>query len=208
MTTSALLLMMFAVTPVRDTVPSAPATDSSVVTDSALQRSAVMTSAAMPPAVSVATDTVPRPRRRSVEVSDAYATRLRIHRIGSYTLVPLFAAQSIAGNQMYQSGGPTPRWAKTVHGVGAGGLAALFTVNTVTGVWNLWDSRSNTQGRTLRLIHSGLMLASDAGFTYAGVKLGPEGTTNFEKRQQHRTVAMISMGSALVGYATMYFGNR
>jgi hypothetical protein len=153
-------------------------------------------------------DTTPRRRPRAVEVSDAYALRLRIHRYASYTMIPLFAAQSIAGNQMYQSGGADPSWAKTMHSVGAGGLAALFTVNTVTGAWNLWESRSVSEGRTARLVHSALMLASDAGFTYAGVKLGPDATRSGAKRQEHRRVAYISMGGALAGYATMLVANR
>jgi hypothetical protein len=153
-------------------------------------------------------DTLPRRRPRAVEVSDAYALRLRIHRYASYTMIPLFAAQSIAGNQMYQSGGADPSWAKTMHSVGAGGLAALFTVNTVTGAWNLWESRSVSEGRTTRLVHSALMLASDAGFTYAGVKLGPDATRSGAKRQEHRRVAFISMGGALAGYATMLVANR
>lgn len=152
-------------------------------------------------------DTV-RARPRAVEVSDAYATRLRIHHYASYALVPLFVAQSVAGNQLYQSGGDDPRWALTLHRVGAGGLATLFTVNTVTGVWNLWESRDVPQGRALRLIHGGLMLASDAGFTYAGVKLGPEATRSGEKRRQHRRVALISMSGALLGYGAMLFGNH
>ena len=153
-------------------------------------------------------DTTPRRRPRVVEVSDGYALRLRIHRYASYTLIPLFAAQSIAGNQMYQSGGADPAWAKSLHRVGAGGLAALFTVNTVTGVWNLWESRGVSDGRTARLAHSALMLASDAGFTYAGVKLGPEATRSGVKRQEHRRVALISMSGALAGYATMLVANR
>ena len=155
-----------------------------------------------------ATDTTPRRRPRAVEVSDGYATRLRIHRYASYTTVPLFAAQSIAGNQMYQSGGSDPAWAKSLHRVGAGGLAALFTVNTVTGVWNLWESRGVTEGRTARLVHSTLMLAADAGFTYAGVKLGPEATRSGVKRREHRRLAIISMSTALTGYATMLVANR
>jgi hypothetical protein len=153
-------------------------------------------------------DTIPRRRPRAVEVSDAYALRLRIHRYASYTTIPLFAAQTIAGNQLYQSGGPNPGWAKSLHSLGAGGLAALFTVNTVTGVWNLWESRGVSEGRTVRLVHSALMLASDAGFTYAGVKLGPEATRSGTKREEHRRVAYISMGGALVGYATMLVANR
>ena len=153
-------------------------------------------------------DTTPRRRPRVVEMSDAYALRLRIHRLASYTMIPLFAAQSIAGNQLYQSGGSDPAWAKSLHGIGAGGLAALFTVNTVTGVWNLWESRGVSDRRTVRLVHSALMLASDAGFTYAGAKLGPEATRSGVKRQEHRRVALISMGSALAGYATMLVANR
>jgi hypothetical protein len=159
-------------------------------------------------AVAVEADTTPRRRPRAVEVSDAYAMRLRIHHYASYATIPLFAAQSIAGNQMYQSGGSDPSWAKSMHSIGAGGLAALFTVNTVTGVWNLWDHRDVSEGRTVRLVHSALMLASDAGFTYAGVKLGPEATRSGVKRQEHRRLALISMGTALVGYGTMLVANR
>ena len=159
-------------------------------------------------ALASASDTTPRRRPRVVEMSDAYALRLRIHRYASYTLLPLFAAQSIAGNQLYQSGGSDPAWAKSLHGIGAGGLAALFTVNTVTGVWNLWESRGVSDRRTVRLVHSALMLASDAGFTYAGVKLGPEATRSGVKRQEHRRVALISMSGALAGYATMLVANR
>jgi hypothetical protein len=155
-----------------------------------------------------AADTTPRRRPRAVEVSDAYALRLRIHRYASYTMIPLFAAQTIAGNQMWQSGSDDPSWAKSMHIVGAAGLGTLFTVNTVTGVWNLWESRGVSEGRTLKLVHSALMLASDAGFAYAGIKLGPDADQSFSKRQEHRRVAYISMGGALAGYATMLFANR
>jgi hypothetical protein len=87
-------------------------------------------------------------------------------------------------------------------------LATLFTVNTVTGVWNLWESRHVPQGRALRFVHAGLMLASDAGFTYAGVKLGPDATRSGAKRQQHKRVALISMSGALLGYGAMLFGQH
>lgn len=165
--------------------------------------------AAPPRAEASVADTVrPRPRPRAVEVSDAYALRLRIHYLASYATIPLFAVQTIAGNQLYRSGGPTPAWASNLHQVGAAGLGALFTVNTVTGVWNLWDSRSVQEDRTLRWIHSGLMLASDAGFTYAGVKLGGEAKNSQSARIQHRRWAYISMSTAMVGYATMLFGHH
>lgn len=163
---------------------------------------------ARPAVVAVAAGDTATRRPRAVEVSDGYARRLRIHRYASYTMIPLFAVQSVAGNQLYQSGSSEPRWAKTLHGVGAGGLGALFAVNTVTGVWNLWESRATTEGRTARLLHAGLMLAADAGFTYAGVKLGPDATRSGAKRVQHRRVATVSMATALAGYATMLIANR
>lgn len=153
-------------------------------------------------------DTIPRRRPRAVEVSDAYELRLRIHRYASYTMIPLFVAQTVAGNQLYQTGGGEPSWAKSMHDIGAGGLAALFTVNTVTGVWNLWESRAVSEGRTAKLVHSALMLASDAGFTYAGVKLGPDAKNSAARRDEHRRVAYISMGGALAGYAVMLVANR
>jgi len=159
-------------------------------------------------AAAIEADTTPRRRPKAVEVSDAYAVRLRIHKYASYATIPLFAAQTIAGNQMYQSGGDDPSWAKSTHSLGAAGLGALFTVNTVTGVWNLWDSRGVSEGRAVRLVHSALMLASDAGFAYAGIKLGPEADRSLAKRQEHRRVAYISMGTALAGYATMLVANR
>jgi hypothetical protein len=159
-----------------------------------------------PVTVAAPADTVRR-RPRAVEVSDAYALRLRIHQLASYTVIPLFVAQTVAGNQLYVNGGPTPSWAKSVHSLGAAALGAVFTVNTVTGAWNLWESRDNETGRTKRLIHSALMLASDAGFTYAGVKLAGDATRTQDGRDRHRRVAYISMGVALAGYGVMLVGN-
>jgi hypothetical protein len=155
-------------------------------------------------------DTVRR-RPRAVEVSDAYEMRLRIHRYAAYTMIPLFVAQSVAGNQLYladQSGSPRPGWAQTTHSLGAAGLGTLFTVNTVTGLWNLWDSRDNEAGRTKRWIHSALLLGSDAGFTWAGIKLASDARNSSSARDQHRRVAYISMGVALAGYAVMLVGDH
>ncbi|MEO7769726.1 MAG: hypothetical protein ABIX19_01770 [Gemmatimonadaceae bacterium] len=148
-------------------------------------------------------DTVPKRRRRSVEVSEWYERRLRIHRYGSYTIYPLFALQAIAGNQLYQDPRTAPDWAKTSHRVGATGLATVFTLNTVTGLWNLWDSRAVEQGRTKRTLHAILMLASDAGFTYAGARLSEDAENSIEKRREHRKWAYGSMATALTGVGLM-----
>ncbi|MEO8334702.1 MAG: hypothetical protein ABI664_07010 [bacterium] len=152
-------------------------------------------------------DTVRR-RRRSIEVGDWYERRLRIHRIGAYAIFPLFAAQAIAGNEIFKDPRTAPDWAKTTHRVGATGLATVFTLNTVTGLWNLWDSRAATQGRTRRTAHALLMLASDAGFTYAGVRLSDQAENSVEKRREHRAWAYGSMATALTGVAVATIGRE
>jgi hypothetical protein len=155
-------------------------------------------------------DTVHR-RARAVEVDDFYELRLRVHRYASYATIPLFVAQTVAGNQLMQadkSGAAKPGWASGVHGAGAAGLGVLFTVNTVTGVWNLWDSRHNDVGRTKRIIHSVLLLAADGGFALAGASGGDDTEGSQASRNRHRDIAYASMGTALVGYSVMLVGGH
>lgn len=154
-----------------------------------------------------ADDTVPR-QRRAIEIGDWYERRLRIHRYGSYAIYPLFALQAIAGNQIFKDSKAAPEWAKTGHRVGATGLAAVFTVNTVTGLWNLWESRSASQDRTRRTAHALLMLASDAGFTYAGARLSEQAETSLDKRKEHRKWAYGSVATALTGVAVITIGRE
>lgn len=189
---------------------------SSVVATGSLPQPAIIPSAAVPndslritllPPLALPADT-PRARPRAVEVSDWYERRLRIHRYLSYTVLPVFAVQYAAGRQLFDKGSTAPEWAKTTHRIGATTLAGVFTVNTVTGVWNLWDSRSVADKRALRYAHAILMLAADAGFTYAGAKLSREAETSLEKRKQHRTIALASIGVSTVSGLMMYFGNR
>src|SRR5450631_3723224 len=52
-------------------------------------------------APSVAGDTTPSRRRKAVEVSDLYEFRLKIHYLASYATIPIFAAQAIVGQQLY-----------------------------------------------------------------------------------------------------------
>ena len=86
-------------------------------------------------------------RAKPIEVSEWYRRRLTIHRYVAYATIPVFAAQWAAGEQLYDKSRAAPTWAKTTHRVGATALAGMFTVNTVTGAWNWWDSRSAAQGR-------------------------------------------------------------
>ena len=159
------------------------------------------------PLVVVVTDT-PRARPRAIEVSEWYGRRLTVHRYLSYSVIPIFAAQWAAGNQIYTQGREAPGWAKTTHRAGATALAGIFTVNTVTGLWNLWDSRSVPEGRGLRTFHALSMLAADAGFTYAGVKLSKDAEVDFDKRRQHRTIALSSMAVTVVSGLAMKLYNK
>jgi len=147
-------------------------------------------------------DTVHRKRPRAIEYSDWYARRLTLHRWASYTMLPLFAAEYAAGSQLMAKGRDAPRWAIKSHGPMATGVATLFTINTVTGLWNLWDSRSDPAGRGPRIAHSLLMLAGDAGFTAAGMLATPAQNSG-SIRQLHKNIALGSMGASLLGYLIM-----
>ena len=157
--------------------------------------------------LSIPTDT-PRARPRVIEVSDWYSRRLTIHRYTAYGTIPVFAAQWIAGKKLYDESRAAPTWAKTVHRAGATALAGMFTVNTVTGLWNWWDSRTLAQGRVFRTLHAFSMLTADAAFTYAGAKLSNEAETDASKRRLHRTVALSAMGLTMVSGTAMKLWNR
>ena len=179
-----------------DTIPANPSTDTEV--------SAGPVASLLVTGLRVPEDTVRR-RPRAIEVSDWYERRLRIHRYGSYAVYPLFLSQAVAGRQIYPDPRNAPDWAKTTHRVGATALAAVFTSNTITGLWNLYDSRGTGQGRTKRYLHALFMLASDAGFTYAGAKLSDEAENDIDKRSLHRNIAYGSMAATLTGVAIMKF---
>jgi hypothetical protein len=154
-------------------------------------------------------DTTPARRRKAVEVSDAYATRLKIHYIASFATLPIFAAQAIVGEQLFhaeQNGNPPSTSLRQTHDAIAITLGALFVTNSITGSMNWWETRHQPAGRTWRTIHAALMLLSDAGFAYTA-SLGERGA--FTKggntaRDTHRQWAEISVGTALVGYVMMW----
>lgn len=145
-------------------------------------------------------DTIPR-RRHAIEYSDWYDRRLTIHRIGSYTMLPLFGAEYVLGNQLIH--GDQSSAMKGAHVAVATGIGALFTVNTVTGVWNLWDARSDPAGRTRRTLHAITMLASDAGFIWTGA-IGGDAKRSNDNARRHRNVAIGSIGIATIGTAMMW----
>jgi hypothetical protein len=147
------------------------------------------------------TDTV-RVRRRAVRLSDAYRTRLRIHKTASLAMLPLFAAQYAAGDQLFKKSSAAPSWAKNSHGVLAGGVAGLFTLNTITGGLNWWETRHQAPGRAWRTTHAALMLLAEAGFTATGL-LAEDAEESGDDRRMHRTLAISSMSVATVSYLMM-----
>ncbi len=134
--------------------------------------------------------------------SDAYYRRLAIHRGASYLMLPLFAAQYVAGQQLYAHSDAAPLWAKTVHRMGATGIAGLFAVNVVTGVPNLVAGLRDPRDRGRRTFHATLMLAAAAGFTATGL-LSERAETSPDDRDLHRTVALTSVSIATIGYLSM-----
>jgi hypothetical protein len=153
-----------------------------------------------------------RRRAHAVEVSEWYGRRLTIHRTLSYAMLPVFASQYIAGTKLYNAqkagASPAPSWARPVHKAGAYTVAGIFGVNTVTGVWNLWDSRHTPEHRWLRYTHSVIMLGSDAAFAYTGIKLSQDAKQSFEKRDQHRKVALWAIGFSTASGVAMKVFNR
>lgn len=156
-------------------------------------------------------DTIPRPKRKAVELSEGYETRLRIHQIASYATLPLFAAQVIVGSNLYNAdakGQPRPDWAVNAHRPIAYALGGLFAVNSVTGTMNWWETRHQESGRTWRTIHAALMLASEAGFAYTAslgscaVRPGV-GNCSPRDRETHRNFAIGSSVLALGSYVMM-----
>jgi hypothetical protein len=162
-------------------------------------------------------DTEPPRRPKAVEYSDAYGTRLTIHRWGSYVMLPLFAAQYVLGEKLLQQkddvfagrrGSPPDDDLRTAHAVVAGGVGLLFVTNTVTGVWNYAEARHDPEGKTLRTVHGLTMLISEAGFVATGVKGHSSVDGNPDDARAHRNIALASVGVAVVGAGMMWILNR
>ncbi len=152
-------------------------------------------------------DTIVKKKRAAlVEYSEWYGRRVTLHKALSWTMIPLFAVSYYTGDRLARDGrASSPYAVRALHPWAATGAAAVFGVNTVTGVWNLWASRKDPEGRTRRWIHSALFIVADAGFAYAG-SIGREGRENGAIRDRHRTIALSSMGVSTVGWLIMLIG--
>jgi hypothetical protein len=145
-------------------------------------------------------------RPRAIEYSNFYYTRLAIHRAASYATLPLFAAEFIVGRKLITQDTSASGSLRNWHSVLAGGIAGLFAINTVTGVWNLLEDRKNPEGLTRRTLHSLMMLTADAGFVVTGAT-APHHRRNTplpaNYGRTHQAVAISSMGLALGSYLMM-----
>jgi hypothetical protein len=158
-------------------------------------------------------------RPRAIEYSDWYYRRLTMHRIASYVEFPLFAGEYVLGDRLLhdqaqlgfsppgQHTTRVPSGLLTAHTLVAGGLAVLFGFNTITGGWNLWQSRRDPAGRTRRIVHTVLMLASDAGFAATGAA-GGGAKHSLSNADTHRSLAEASMGVAGAGTIMMWVWNH
>lgn len=146
-------------------------------------------------------DDTTRVRHRAVEYSDWYARRLTIHRWGSYVELPLFAGEYVLGQRLIN--GPVTSSDRGLHRAAAGAIGGLFVINTVTGAWNLWDSRHDEAGRTRRWLHSGLMFVADAGFVATGA-IANRARTSQADANRHRDVALGSMAVASASTLMMW----
>lgn len=151
------------------------------------------------------------PPQQSVQLSDGYYTRLDIHRYAGYGMLPLFLVEYLAGQKLLEEGSGAPLWAEKVHKPAAYAVAGIFTLNTVTGLWNLAEAGKVKQGKKRRTLHSVLMLAADAGFVYSAIKA--PSTSKIDARIEsgkrggwtpHKASAIASMGVSTVAYLMMY----
>lgn len=145
-------------------------------------------------------------RPKAAEYSDAYGTRLAIHRYASYTELPLFAAEYVLGEKILKdqrTGRVVSSGARSAHGAVAVGLGALFAVNTVTGVWMMIEARHDPAGRTRRNLHGLSMLLADAGFLYTASLVGDARKT-LDGANRHRNAAVVSIGVATASTLMMW----
>jgi len=156
-------------------------------------------------------------RPRAVEVSEGYATRLKLHRWGSYAILPLFAGQYVLGSRLFDQKSdiyagrrltPVDADLRRNHAIVAGTVGAVFVANTVTGVWNWAESRGVPEGRTRRLLHGLTMLGAEAGFVATGVLGTRAKDGNMDDARLHRNVALGSVAVSAASAIGMWIFNR
>lgn len=144
----------------------------------------------------------------AIEYSEGHLTRAKIHKYASFATLPLIATEFWLGQSLYNDPQSLSSSKRAVHGAVGAGLIGLFAVNSVTGVWNLVDSRE-APGHTKRMVHGLMMLAAEGGFIAAAVSApghSRNALVNFDaNKATHRNIAYVSMGVGTAGYLLMLF---
>jgi hypothetical protein len=154
--------------------------------------------------------TTPKPpaRPKAVTYSSGRLLRLKIHKYASLATLPLFISEYAVGQKLYN--GSDSESLRSAHSALASSIGVLFAANTVTGLWDLWETRKNFSGHKKQMFHGILMLAADVGFLATGALapsdeeeegISTRGTEG--NRALHRKVAVGSMGIAAVSYLYM-----
>lgn len=190
---------------VRVALPTPPA-DTGVTLAEADSALAPLAATGLVPA-NIAGDTGTISRRpRAIEYSDAYYTRLEIHRIGAYAMLPLFATEYVLGQSLLNSTNRSSGL-KTAHGIVAGAVGVVFASNTITGAWNWWEARHDPNDRTRRTIHSVVMLASDVGFLWTAASAGGA-KRRLSQARTHKMIALGSISLSTLGAAMMWIWKK
>jgi hypothetical protein len=150
-----------------------------------------------------------------IEYSDAYRMRAKVHKIASFATLPLFAAEGVVGQKLYNAriNLEDTSTLKNTHLALAAGIGGLFGVNSVTGLWNLVESRHDPNHRTIKWVHGLLMLGAGGGFVATGAT-GPGHererffSNDTDGPSLHRAIAFTSIGAATAGYLIMLFGSH
>lgn len=156
----------------------------------------------------------PQAHPLAITYSHGYEVRSKIHKYASLATLPLFATEFYLGQSMYHNPS-TADSRRSLHAAVGTGIISLAGINTVTGGWNMWESRKDTQGRTLRLAHGLLMMASDAGFV-ATAATGPHRTRGAStpasafssNAAMHRDLAIGSISVGTAGYLLMLLAHH
>jgi hypothetical protein len=142
--------------------------------------------------------------------SRGYEVRADIHKYASYATLPLYAAELALGQSLYNDSS-NDSGKRGIHAAVGTGIIGLAGVNTFTGLWNMWEARHDSNGRTLRLVHGILMMASNAGFvaTAATAPSRHQGIVTFnDDKVTHRNIAIASISIGTAGYLLMLFGHH
>jgi hypothetical protein len=149
----------------------------------------------------------------AIEYSESHETRAKIHKYASWAVLPLMGTEWALGQKLYDDPNSDTSSSRGIHGAVGAGLIGLFAVQSVTGVWNLFEERQ-APGNTKRWAHGLLMLGAEGGFIAAAAMAPGHSRSdliNFDaQRSTHRTVALVSIGAGTAGYLLMLLtgGNK